>query len=122
MSFVKSTNVVTNTAITVDGLSGGTNGKVVRISGANTVTNAASSNSVSQLNTVLFKQGDLYYGEGVITGLSGLSSGASYFLGSDGSPTVSPPTPTSSVRSLYIGFALNTTDLYFRPSIPISGS
>ena len=122
MSFVKSTNVVTNTAITVDGLSGGTNGKVVRISGANTVTNAASSNSVSQLNTVLFKQGDLYYGEGVITGLSGLSSGASYFLGSDGSPTASPPTPTASVRSLYIGFALNTTDLYFRPSIPISGS
>ena len=122
MSFVKSTNVVTNTAITVEGLSGGTNGKVVRISGANTVTNAASSNSVSQLNTVLFKQGDLYYGEGVITGLSGLSSGASYFLGSDGSPTASPPTPTSSVRSLYIGFALNTTDLYFRPSIPISGT
>jgi len=122
MSFVKSTNVVTNTAITVDGLSGGTNGKVVRISGANTVTNAASSNSVSQLNTVLFKQGDLYYGEGVITGLSGLSSGASYFLGSDGSPTASPPTPSASVRSLYIGFALNTTDLYFRPSIPISGT
>jgi hypothetical protein len=122
MSFVKSTNVVTNTAITVEGLSGGTNGKVVRISGANTVTNAASSNSVSQLNTVLFKQGDLYYGEGVITGLSGLSSGASYFLGSDGSPTASPPTPTASVRSLYIGFALNTTDLYFRPSIPISGT
>lgn len=122
MSFVKSTNVVTNTAITVEGLSGGTNGKVVRISGANTVTNAASSNSVSQLNTVLFKQGDLYYGEGVITGLSGLSSGASYFLGSDGSPTASPPTPSASVRSLYIGFALNTTDLYFRPSIPISGS
>ena len=122
MSFVKSTNVVTNTAITVDGLSGGTNGKVVRISGANTVTNAASSNSVSQLNTVLFKQGDLYYGEGVIAGLSGLSSGASYFLGSDGSPTASPPTPSASVRSLYIGFALNTTDLYFRPSIPISGS
>jgi len=122
MSFVKSTNVVTNTAITVDGLSGGTNGKVVRISGANTVTNAASSNSVSQLNTVLFKQGDLYYGEGVITGLSGLSSGSSYFLSSDGSPTASPPTPSASVRSLYIGFALNTTDLYFRPSIPISGS
>jgi len=122
MSFVKSTNVVTNTAITVEGLSGGTNGKVVRISGANTVTNATSSNSVSQLNTVLFKQGDLYYGEGVITGLSGLSSGASYFLGSDGSPTASPPTPSASVRSLYIGFALNTTDLYFRPSIPISGS
>jgi len=122
MSFVKSTNVVTNTAITVEGLSGGTNGKVVRISGANTVTNAASSNSVSQLNTVLFKQGDLYYGEGVITGLSGLSSGASYFLGSDGSPTASPPTPSASVRSLYIGFALNTTDLYFRPSIPISGT
>src|SRR6056300_363610 len=122
MSFVKSTNIVTNTAITVDGLTGGTNGKVVRVSGANTVTNAASSNTVAQLNTVLFKQGDVYYGEGVVSGLSGLSSGASYFLGSDGSPTASPPTPTSSVRSLYIGFALNTTDLYFRPSIPISGT
>lgn len=122
MSFVKSTSVVTDTAITVSGLTGGTNGRVVRISGANTVTDATYSNTVSQLNTVLFKQGDLYYGEGVITGLSGLSSGASYFLSSTGAPTSTPPTPTASVRSLYIGFALNTTDLYFRPSIPISGT
>ena len=114
--------MVTNTAITVPGISGGTNGKVVRISGANTVTDASSANSASQLNTLLFKQGNLYYGEGVITGLSGLSSGVSYFLASDGQPTSAPPTPTASVRSIYIGFALNTTDLYFRPSFPISGT
>jgi len=122
MSFVKSTNVITDVALTVSGLTGGTNGKIVRMNGTNTVTDASSGDTAIQLNTVLFKIGDIYYSAGLIEGLSSLSAGSPYFLDSDGTITASPPTPSATVRSLFIGFALNTTDLIFRPSIPISGT
>lgn len=121
MSFTKSTSVVTDTAITVSGLTGGTNGKVVRVNGTNTVTNAGNGDTAVQLNAVLFKQNDTYYAQGVITGLTSLSAGSPYFLAADGTPTSTPPTPSSTVRALFIGFALNTTDLLFRPGTPISG-
>lgn len=121
MTFIRSTSVVTDTAITVGNLTGGTNGKVVRVSGSNTVTNAANTDTAVQLNAVLLKQNNVYYATGVVTGFTSLSAGSPYFLASDGSLTSSPPTPTSSVRVLYLGFALNSTDLLFRPGTPISG-
>lgn len=120
--FIKSTNTITDIALTVPNLVGGDNSKVVRVSGANTVVNALNTDSAVQLNSVLFKQGNLYYSAGLITGLTGLSPGAPYFLASDGSLTSSPPTPTSTVRTLFIGFAINTTDLIFKPGTPISGT
>lgn len=122
MSFVKSTSIVTDTAITIPNLSGGDNGKVVRMSGSNTVTNAANTDTVVQLNTVLIKQGGIYYSSGVVSGFSGLSAGSPYFLSTSGNITPNAPTPTSSTRALYLGFAINETDLVFRPGIPISGS
>lgn len=121
MSFIRSTSVVTDTAITVGNLSGGTNGRVVRMSGSNTVTNAANTDTGVQLNSVLLKQNNVYYASGVVSGFTSLSAGSPYFLASDGTLTSSPPTPTSSVRVLYVGFALNATDLLFRPGTPISG-
>lgn len=121
MSFVKSTSVVTDTATTVSGLTGGNDGKVVRVSGNNTVTNCAWTDTAAQLNTVLFKQGDVYYASGVVPGIGGLTAGSSYFLGETGGLVSSPPTPSSTVRVLFIGFAINTTDLLLRPGIPISG-
>jgi hypothetical protein len=121
MAFIKSTNLITDVALTVDGLVGGTNGKIVRISGNNTVTNASYNDTASQLNAVLFKQAGVYYAAGVIPELSGLVAGAPYFLDEFGGLTSSPPTPSSTIRVLYIGFAINTTDLLFRPGIPISG-
>lgn len=120
--FIKSTSTITNVAITVPNLTGGDNGKVVRISGSNLVVNASSSDSAVQLNSVLIKQGNNYYAGGLVTGFTGLSPGSPYFLSSDGSLTSSPPTPTASVRTLYVGFAINTTDLIFRPGTPISGT
>lgn len=122
MGFIASTSLVTDTAITVPDLSGGTNGKIVRVNGTNTVVDASYNDTAVQLNTVLLKQNGVYYAYGVVTGLTGLSPGAPYFVGSDGSLTATPPTPSSTVRVLYVGFALNTTDLLFRPGIPISGS
>ncbi len=121
MAFVKSTNLITSTATTVDGLTGGTNGKLVRISGNNTVTDCAWTDTASQLNAVLLKVGGIYYAGGVVPGLSGLTAGSSYFLGELGTLITAPPTPSSTVRVLYLGFAINTQDLLFRPGIPISG-
>jgi len=121
MAFIKSTSIVTDTAITVPGLSGGTDSKVVRISGINTATNASSTDTTTQLNCVLFKQNGVYYASGVISGLTSLSAGSPYFLTTGGDITSTPPTPTTTTRCLYLGFALNTTDLLFRPGIPISG-
>jgi hypothetical protein len=121
MAFVKSTSLITSTAITVDGLSGGTNGKVVRINGNNTVTDTTWGDTASQLNAVLLKVDGIYYAGGVVPGLSGLTAGSPYFLGEFGGLTSNPPTPSSTIRVLFLGFALNTSDLLFRPGIPISG-
>jgi hypothetical protein len=120
--FITSTSIVTTTALSVGGLSGGTNGKVVRISGTNTVTDASNTDTTSQLNTVMIKLNNIYYSGGVVTGFTDLSPGAPYFLGTAGSIIATPPTPTTSVRVLYLGFAINTTDLIFRPGIPIVGT
>jgi hypothetical protein len=121
MTFIRSTSVVTDVALTVGGLTGGTNGKVVRVSGSNTVTNAANTDTTVQLNAILIKQNDVYYSAGVVTGFTSLAAGSPYFLAGDGTLTSTPPTPTSSVKVVYLGFALNTTDLLFRPGTPIAG-
>lgn len=122
MSFFTATQATTQVAQTVPNLTGGTNGKVVRISASNTCVDASYNNTTTQLNAVLIKSGDVYYSSGYVSGFSGLTAGASYFLGSDGSLTNSPPTPSSTVRVLYVGFAVNPTTLIFRPGIPISGT
>lgn len=121
MAFVKSTNLITNVALTVDNVTGGSNGKVVRISGNNTVTNASWSDTAAQLNAVLFRQDGIFYGAGVVPNIGGLTAGSAYFLDEFGGLTTNAPTPSSMVRVLYVGFALNTDDLFFRPGIPISG-
>lgn len=121
MSFIKSSSVITDIALTVPNLSGGDNNRVVKISATNTVSNANNTDSLVQLNTLLFKSNNIYYSAGLITGLT-LSPGAPYFLSTNGTITPTPPTPTSNVKVIFIGFALNTTDLIFRPGIPIAGT
>lgn len=121
-SFITTTSVITNIAVTVPNLTGGTNGRVVRINGTNTVTDAADTDTTSQLNSVLIKTGDVYYAAGVVSGFTGLNPGSSYFLNTAGNITPTPPTPSASIRVLYLGFAINTTSLLFRPGIPISGT
>ena len=122
MAFIKSTSTLSADAVTVPGISGGDNGKVVRISGANTAVNAANTDTATQLMSILVKIGDEYYASGVISGFSSLTPGTPYFLDATGGLTTSPPTPTTSTRALLIGFAINTTDIVFRPGTPISGT
>lgn len=121
MAFVKSTNLITDVALTVGNLTGGSNGKVVRINGNNTVTNASWLNTAAQLNSVLFRQDGIYYASGVVPNIGGLTAGATYFLDEFGGLTSSPPAPSSTIRILFVGFGLNGDDLLFRPGIPISG-
>lgn len=121
MAFVKSTNIITDTALTVSGLTGGNNGKVVRLSGNNTVTNASWSDTAAQLNAVLFRNDGIFYAAGVIPNVGGLTAGSAYFIDEFGGLTTNPPTPSPTIRVLFVGFGLNTTDLLFRPGIPISG-
>lgn len=120
--FITSTSVVTDIALTVPNLSGGTNGKVVRMNGTNQCVDAANTDTVSQLNTVLIRMHDEFFAAGVVSGFTGLNPGSSYFLGLAGTITATPPIPSTSVRVLYLGFALNNTDLLFRPGIPITGA
>jgi len=122
MAFIKSTSTLSADAVTVPNLSGGDNGKIVRISGSNTAVNAANTDTSTQLMSVLLKIGDEYYATGTVSGFTGLTPGSPYFLDASGGIVSSPPTPTATTRSLFIGFALNTTDIIFRPGIPISGS
>lgn len=121
MSFFTATQVTTQVAQTVPNLTGGTNGRVVRVSASNTCVDASYNNSTTQLNAVLIKMGDEYYSSGYVTGFTGLTPGASYFLASDGTLTATPPVPTSTVRVLFIGYAVNSTSIIFKPGIPIAG-
>jgi hypothetical protein len=121
MSFFTASQATTQVAQTVPNLTGGTDGRVVRISASNTVVDASFNNTTTQLNAVLLKSGGVYYSSGVVGGFSSLTPGAAYFLGSDGSLVASPPTPSSTVRVLFVGFAINATTMLFKPGIPISG-
>lgn len=122
MAFIKSTSTLSADAVTVPNITGGDNGKVVRLSGSNTAVNAANTDTSTQLQAVLIKIGGEYYAAGVVSGFSSLTPGSPYYLGTTGDLVASPPTPTTSTRALFIGFALNTTDIVFRPGIPISGT
>ena len=122
MAFVKSTSTLSADAVTVPNISGGDNGKVVRISGANTAVNAANTDTATQLQSILVKIGGEYYASGVVSGFTSLTPGSPYYLGTTGDLIASPPTPTTSTRALFIGFAINTTDIILRPGTPISGT
>lgn len=120
--FITSSSQITDVAITVPNITGGTNGRVVRINGTNTATDASQGDSTGQLNNVLIKMNDVYYGYGVVDGFTGLTPGSLYYLSTLGNITAAPPIPSASVRLLALGFALNTTTLFFKPGIPISGN
>jgi hypothetical protein len=121
MSFFTATQATTQVAQTVPNLTGGTNGKVVRISSTNTCTNASNTDTPAQLNSLLVKMGDVYYSSGFINGFTGLTAGLPYFLSTGGDITASPPSPSASARVVFIGFAVNTTSLIFKPGTPITG-
>lgn len=111
-----------NLGLRPSGQSGGTNGKVVRLSSANTWTDASQADTIAQLAGLAFKLGGRYLPPGsVITGLSSLTAGAAYYLSTAGGMTSTAPTPSSTVRRVFLGVAISTTVLVFDPGLPIGG-
>lgn len=114
--------VLANLGLLPAGQSGGTNGKVVRLSAANTWVDASQADTVDQLVGLAFRSGGAYWPPGTyITGLSGLTAGSVYYLSTAGGLTATAPTPSASVRRVVIGKAVNATTLLFWPGTPISG-
>jgi len=103
------------------GQSGGTTGKFVRVTSANTWTDAAQSDTADQLALVAFKEATgIYVTAGRIT-LTGLTAGLPYFLSTSGGYTSTAPTPSGSVRRRLLGVAINTTELALIQSLAIGG-
>lgn len=109
----------------VPGQVGGTNGRVVRLSGANTWVDASNTDQPVQLYraALLYKQNNRYFKPGtLITGLVGLIPGTMYYLGVGGVLTATYVEPTQTVRSVPIGIAYSATTLMFEPGIVITGN
>lgn len=105
------------------GLSGGTAGRVVRVSSANTMVDASRVDAIDELAGLMFKDASSNYllPGSVVTGLSSLTAGAVYYLSTSGQLTATDPTPSSTLRKVVIGKAINSTTLLFWPGTPIGG-
>lgn len=109
----------------VDGAwTGGTNGRVVRYASANTMADASNTDTVAQLRLSAWKTAAGYFvGPGLVTGLSGLTAGAIYYLGTSGAITTTAPAVTigGSTKLVVVGVAPSTTSLFFNPQIVEQG-
>lgn len=110
---------------TISGLSGGTDGKVVRLNGTSgTVVDADWNDSVEQLSVVFMKQGGLYYPVNrAVAGFTGLDPAKYYYLGDNGAMTAfsagSSPTITTTQVRLFLGRPISSTTLFFVAGIPM---
>jgi hypothetical protein len=104
----------------IRGLSGGSDGRVVRYTSSNTVTNAQNTDSLDQLTGLLFRNGGKYYRPGdVVPSLSGLTAGQVLYLGDNSTPlTATAPVVSGTVRQLRLGICLSTTTFLFTPQPP----
>lgn len=60
--------------------------------------------------------GTMYFGSGIITGLTGLTSGARYFLSATTAGSISTSKPTGANDIIQqVGFARSSTEFYFEP-------
>ena len=111
---------VRNLGLRAASQTGGTNDKVVRLTTtANTWQDATNADTADQLATLAFKSGGEYIMPGqIVTGLSGLTAGTTYYLSTAGDITATAPTPSASLRLVKIGKAYSTTALYFQPQEP----
>lgn len=114
------------TAGTIPNQDGGGDGNIVRMTTyANTWQSASNTDTVDELYKagLCFKQGGQYYKAGAtITGLSGLTPGAVYYLGTTpGSITTVVPIPSATTRRVAIGKAIAPDSLIFDPGEVITG-
>lgn len=101
-------------------------GNLVYVNGSGAVLKAdASSEAKEAVGFVLSAisnaaSGTVYFGSGIITGLTGLTAGARYFLSgtTPGAVTTTAPTGTGKIVQ-QVGRAISTTVLYFEPQAPV---
>lgn len=64
--------------------------------------------------------GTVYFGTGIVTGLTSLTPGTKYFLSATttGGITATPPSGTSDLVQL-VGWAKSATELFFQPQAPL---
>lgn len=102
---------------------GGTNGRVVRCTGANTWANASNTDASDSLYGILLKSLDGEYKRpGDFVELTNLTANTVYYLGVDGLLTADEPVISTTVTRVTIGRAINPNLLLFFPSTPIRGT
>lgn len=110
------------TAIAAEAISAGnlvniyTNVGVVTMRKADAAANRPANGFV--LGAVASAASGTYYADGRITGLSGLTPGASLYLGAAGAATATAPTAAGSA-SQQIGFASSATEIMFNPKVAV---
>lgn len=108
----------------VPGLAGGSDGRVVRISAADTCVLADRTHTVDQLAYLLFRAGGLYVPPGREIGSSGRTPGAPQYLSTAGQMTEVEPDLAANPTwcKVVLGVALSATRVLFDPRPPIRGS
>ncbi len=106
--------------MTANSWSGGTNGSAVVRSAGHTLVDATNTMSVTRLSFIGIKtSAGVHFGKCVVTGLSGLTAGALYYLGSSAPSnlTTTAPTPGGSASLVVLGVADSATVMLWDPRI-----
>lgn len=108
----------------INGLTGGSDKRVVRYSSSTVVTNAQNSDSSDDLGELLFLAGGTYYRSGdLVKGLTslGYSTGQILWLGTNASPFLTAqPTASSSLRVVRLGRFMSADAFLFKPNAPVT--
>lgn len=91
------------------------NGGVKSVRPADNTTAGSEANAWAAAAITNGAVGNVVMGEQIVTGLTGLTVNAKYFLGTAGGYTVTPPTSSGNVVQ-EIGTATSATELFFSPS------
>lgn len=98
-----------------------TAGNLVYVAAAGTAFKADATSSTKQAVGFVLSSASsgasatVYFGSGLVTGLTGLTAGSIYYLSATaGAITTTAPTGTGKIQQ-QVGIAANTTTLYFEP-------
>lgn len=90
-------------------------GTVLQVKPADNTTAGSEANGFASAGITSGASGSITMGEGLITGLSALSTGL-YYLGTNGAVTATPPATAGNLLQ-QIGRATSATTFYFQPSL-----
>jgi hypothetical protein len=94
------------------------NAGVLSVRPADSTVAGSEANSYATANIASGATGTVNVGEGIVTGLSGLTLGSKYYLGTAGALTVTAPSAAGNVVQP-VGIALSATSLDFQINITV---